>query len=102
MHVIAVFNQKGGVGKTTISVNLAVVLAGMGYKTVFIDMDFQGDGTRQLWHGEQPILTVYDLLARRCCAEEAAVDTGFPNLSVVATSLKLSLIEARRDIRSAL
>jgi chromosome partitioning protein len=97
MNVVAVFNQKGGVGKTTISVNLAVTLASMGYKTVFIDMDFQGDGTRQLWHGETPNLTVYDLLARRCCAEEAAVESGFPNLSVVASSRKLSLIEAGSD-----
>lgn len=97
MNVVAVFNQKGGVGKTTISVNLAVTLASMGYKTVFIDMDFQGDGTRQLWHGEQPNLTVYDLLARRCCAEEAAVETGIANLSVVASSRKLSLIEAGSD-----
>ncbi len=98
MNVIAVFNQKGGVGKTTISVNLAVTLASIGYRTVFIDMDFQGDGTRQLWHGEHPKLTVYDLLARRCCAEEAAVATGFPNLSVVASSRKLSLIEAGADM----
>ncbi|MCW5770795.1 MAG: ParA family protein [Rhodospirillaceae bacterium] len=97
MNVVAVFNQKGGVGKTTISVNLAVTLASMGYKTVFIDMDFQGDGTRQLWHGAPPNLTVYDLLARRCCAEEAAVETGFANLSVVASSRKLSLIEAGSD-----
>jgi chromosome partitioning protein len=98
MNVIAVFNQKGGVGKTTISVNLAVALASIGYETVFIDMDFQGDGTRQLWHGDSPRLTVYDLLARRCCAEEAAVPTGFPHLSVVASSRKLSLIEAGADM----
>jgi chromosome partitioning protein len=98
MNVIAVFNQKGGVGKTTISVNLAVALASIGYETVFIDMDFQGDGTRQLWHEDSPKLTVYDLLARRCCAEEAAVPTGIPHLSVVASSRKLSLIEAGADM----
>jgi chromosome partitioning protein len=97
MNVIAVFNQKGGVGKTTISVNLAVTLASMDYKTVFIDMDFQGDGTRQLWWGDAPNLTVYDLLSRRCCAEEAAVETGFANLWVVASSRRLSLIEAGAD-----
>lgn len=97
MNVVAVFNQKGGVGKTTISVNLAVMLAGLGYRTVFIDLDFQGDGTSQLWRGDGPDLTVYDLLARRCCAEEAAVAADFPNLSVVASSRKLSLIEAGAD-----
>jgi chromosome partitioning protein len=97
MNVIAVFNQKGGVGKTTISVNLAVALASLDYKTVFIDMDFQGDGTRQLWPGDPPKLTVYDLLARNCCAEEAVVDTGFPNLSLIASSRKLSLIESGVD-----
>ena len=97
MNVIAVFNQKGGVGKTTISVNLAVALASMGYKTVFIDMDFQSDGTRQLWHGAAPKLTVYDLLAHQCCAEEAALETDIPNLSIVAASPRLSLIDAGED-----
>jgi chromosome partitioning protein len=97
MHTIAVFNQKGGVGKTTLSVNLALALAGLGYKTVFIDMDFQSDGTRQLWHGAQPELTVYDLLAQRVGAEEAALTTEFPNLSVVASSPRLSLVDAGED-----
>jgi chromosome partitioning protein len=97
MNVIAVFNQKGGVGKTTLSVNLALALAGLNYKTVFIDMDFQSDGTRQLWHGNPPELTVYDLLAQRCGAEEAALETEFPNLSLVASSPRLSLVDAGED-----
>jgi chromosome partitioning protein len=97
MDVVAVFNQKGGVGKTTISVNLAVTLASIGFKTVFMDMDFQGDGTRQLWPGELPERTVYDLIARRCTADEAAIATGYPNLSLIASSRKLSLIEAGSD-----
>ena len=97
MKVVAVFNQKGGVGKTTLAVNLAVALAGLNLKTVFIDMDFQSDGTRQLWHGEYPALTVYDVLAQRCCAEEAALETGIPNLSIVASSPRLSLVDAGQD-----
>ncbi len=97
MNVVAVFNQKGGVGKTTLAVNLAVALAGLDYKTVFIDMDFQSDGTRQLWHGAYPGLTVYDVLAHRCCAEEAAVETELPNLSIIAASPRLSLVDAGED-----
>jgi cellulose biosynthesis protein BcsQ len=97
MNVVAVFNQKGGVGKTTLAVNLAVALAGLNYKTVFIDMDFQSDGTRQLWHGAYPPLTVYDLLARRCGPEEAALETDVPNLSVIASSPRLSLVDAGDD-----
>jgi chromosome partitioning protein len=97
MNVVAVFNQKGGVGKTTLSVNLAVALASLNFKTVFIDMDFQSDGTRQLWHGDYPKLTVYDLLARQCCAEEAALETGIPNLSIIASSPRLSLVDAGQD-----
>jgi len=98
MNVVAVYNQKGGVGKTTISVNLALTLASMGYKTVFMDLDLQGDGTRQLWQRkEDPPITIYDLLSRRCCAEEAALETGFPNLAVIASSRKLSLIESGTD-----
>jgi chromosome partitioning protein len=97
MNVVAVFNQKGGVGKTTISVNLAVTLASLGYSTIFLDLDFQGDGTRQLWHADAPARTVYDILARRCAIDEAAVATGHSGLSVVASSRKLSLIEAGAD-----
>jgi chromosome partitioning protein len=97
MTVAAVFNQKGGVGKTTLAVNLSVALASLNYKTVFIDMDFQSDGTRQLWHGADPKLTVYDVLAQRCSAEEAARETEIPNLSVIASSPRLSLVDAGDD-----
>jgi chromosome partitioning protein len=97
MTVAAVFNQKGGVGKTTLAVNLSVALASLNYKTVFIDMDFQSDGTRQLWHGDHPNLTVYDVLAHRCCAEEAALETEIPNLSIIASSPQLSLVDAGDD-----
>ena len=97
MNVVAVFNQKGGVGKTTLAVNLAVALAGLNHKTAFIDMDFQSDGTRQLWHGAFPDLTVYDLLARRCSPEDAALETEVPNLSVIASSPRLSLVDAGDD-----
>jgi chromosome partitioning protein len=97
MNVVAVFNQKGGVGKTTLAVNLAVALAALNYRTAFIDMDFQSDGTRQLWHGAYPDLTVYDLLARRCSPEEAALETEVPNLSVIASSPRLSLVDAGDD-----
>jgi len=97
MSVAAVFNQKGGVGKTTLAVNLSVALASLNYKTVFIDMDFQSDGTRQLWHGADPKLTVYDVLAQRCGAEEAARETEIPNLSIIASSPRLSLVDAGDD-----
>jgi chromosome partitioning protein len=97
MKVAAVFNQKGGVGKTTIAVNLSVALASLNCKTVFIDMDFQSDGTRQLWHGDYPKLTVYDVLAQRCGAEDAALETEIPNLSVIASSPRLSLVDAGDD-----
>jgi chromosome partitioning protein len=97
MTVAAVFNQKGGVGKTTLAVNLSVALASLNYRTVFIDLDFQSDGTRQLWHGDYPDLTVYDVLAHRCCAEEAALETAIPNLSLIASSPRLSLVDAGDD-----
>lgn len=97
MKVAAVFNQKGGVGKTTIAVNLSVALASLNCKTVFIDMDFQSDGTRQLWHGDDPKLTAYDVLAQRCSAEDAALETEIPNLSVIASSPRLSLVDAGDD-----
>ena len=81
---IAVANQKGGVGKTTTTVNLGAALAALGHETILIDLDPQGNASTGLGIGpEQRTLTSYDLLAGETDLNVAACKTGIPGLSIV-------------------
>src|SRR6476646_5864965 len=75
MFVLALVNQKGGCGKTTVAVNLAGALAERGYSTLLVDLDPQAHATMALGHapraGEE--LTVLDVLAGDSSVDEAAV-----------------------------
>ena len=86
MRVIAVVNQKGGVGKTTTSVNLGAGLARRGRRVLLIDMDPQGNLTDHLL-GDAPEGTdrpsVYDVIVEGKPVLECLVTTGTPGLSVV-------------------
>ncbi|WP_347138231.1 AAA family ATPase [Paracoccus sp. SSK6] len=89
--VIAIANQKGGVGKTTTAINLGAALAMAGHRTILIDLDPQGNASTGLGVTvEQRHKTIYDLLAGPEALSECAVSTRIENLSLVPATSDLS------------
>ncbi|NKB55464.1 MAG: AAA family ATPase [Alphaproteobacteria bacterium] len=90
-RVLAVANQKGGVGKTTTTVNLATAMAATHKKVLIIDLDPQGNASTGLGiERSARQLTTYDLLLSDAPIEEAIQPTIVPGLSVVPSSVDLS------------
>jgi chromosome partitioning protein len=90
-RIIAVANQKGGVGKTTTTVNLSAALADLGYRTLVIDLDPQGNATTGLgldpWAAE---ISMYDVLLRDAALEDCIEATSVRNLFVAPSKLDLA------------
>ncbi len=89
--VIAICNQKGGVGKTTTAINLAVYLAFSGKNTLLIDIDPQGNATSGLGINKHNIKTsVYDLIIDEIDPNPIIISTGIERLSLIPSTLSLT------------
>ena len=89
--VIAICNQKGGVGKTTTAINLAVYLALSGKKILLIDIDPQGNATSGLGVNKHNIKqSVYDLLKDEIDPHPIIVKTDIQNLSLIPSTISLT------------
>lgn len=90
-HIIAIANQKGGVGKTTTAVNLSAALAEAGKKVLVVDMDPQGNTTAGFGIEKTELeKTVYDMMIDECTAKEAVINTQYQNLDVLPSNIDLS------------
>ena len=88
--VLAIANQKGGVGKTTTAVNLGASIAGAGYPTLLVDLDPQCNATVALGLAKDLSPNVYDCLSGELTLAEAAIPSGIEHLHVVPSTADLA------------
>src|SRR5574344_1860967 len=89
--IISLVNQKGGVRKTTTSINLSASLAVLNKKVLLIDLDPQGNTTTGVGINKGDIeKSIYDVLIGKCSLEEATIKTKYKNLYVIPATINLA------------
>ena len=93
-RIIAIANQKGGVGKTTTSINLSSCIAAKGKKVLVIDMDPQGNTTSGYGIEKNELEnTIYELIMGDCTVEDCIMKEILPNVSVLPSNVNLAAAE---------
>ncbi len=94
MRVIAIVNQKGGVAKTTTTVNLATAFAAVNKKILVIDLDPQGNSSTGFGISQQQRKnTIYQVLTNLIKLKDAIISTDIPNLEIITSNTNLSAAE---------
>src|SRR5204863_6997620 len=93
-RVLAIANQKGGVGKTTTAINLGTALAAIGEHVLIVDLDPQGNASTGLGIDlESRRFSTYDVLTGEAALRDAILPTAVPRLSIAPSTLDLSGLE---------
>src|SRR5256886_17696687 len=96
-RVLALANQKGGVGKTTTAINLGTALAAIGENVLIVDLDPQGNASTGLGIDRKARRrSTYDVLTRQVTMREAVLETAVPRLHIVPSTMDLSGLEIGR------
>ncbi len=92
--IIAIANQKGGVGKTTTSINLSAALATKGKKILVIDTDPQGNTTSGFGVEKNELdKTIYELMLSECSIKECIINEVIPGISLIPSNVNLAATE---------
>lgn len=93
-RIIAIANQKGGVGKTTTSINLSAALAAKGKKVLVMDTDPQGNTTSGFGIDKNNLdETIYELILEECTIMDCIINDVIPNVSVIPSNVNLAAAE---------
>ena len=93
-RIIAIANQKGGVGKTTTSINLSACIAAKGKKVLVIDIDPQGNTTSGYGIEKNELEnTIYELILGDCSIENCILKEVYPNISILPSNVNLAAAE---------
>lgn len=99
--IVAIFNQKGGVGKTTTSINLAAGLGKLGKQVLLVDIDPQGNSSSGLGIDKNETdVIIYDILSQEASIAEGIYDTSAENVRIIPSNNQLAGLEielARKD-----